>query len=107
MWNNYRSVVYTTVSFDHVSFPPSLVGPLHVTPSELLPVDGDSWEEEVSSLIHNQLLPMGFELQAFTRVPYLCEGDSTQEYYTLDDVVIALRKPLTRPDTHTDITRCL
>ena len=78
-----------------VKFACSLTGPRHVSPSEFLPVDGAGWEEEVTSLLQNQLLPMGFELHAVTRLPYLCEGDSSQDYYSLDDVVVVLRKPPT------------
>lgn len=53
-----------------------------------------SWEESVSNLWYNQLHPMGFELLAVSRLPYLCEGDLSDELYSLDDLVMILRKPL-------------
>lgn len=37
------------------------------------------------------LLPAGFELEAFSRLPYLCEGDMYHSYYVLHDVVLILK----------------
>lgn len=54
---------------------------------------GDSWEEEVTHLWLNLLQPLGMELQAVTRLPYLCEGDLQEGFYSLDDVVLVLSKP--------------
>ena len=33
----------------------------------------------------------GFELEAVTRLPYLCEGDMYNDYYMLDDAVFVLK----------------
>lgn len=33
----------------------------------------------------------GFEVEAVTRLPYLCEGDMYNDYYVLDDAVFVLR----------------
>ena len=55
---------------------------------------GASWEEEVANLWINLLHPLGLELRAVTRLPYLCEGDTQEEFYSLDDVFLVLRKPL-------------
>ena len=34
----------------------------------------------------------GFQLQAWTRLPYLCEGDLQRSFYMLDDVVMLFTK---------------
>lgn len=61
-------------------------------PSETLPMDGDAWEDDVSSLWTEVLKPMGFNLEAVTRLPYICEGDLDVDYYALDDAVLVLSK---------------
>jgi len=33
----------------------------------------------------------GFEVEAVTRLPYLCEGDMYNDYYILDDAVFVLK----------------
>ncbi|KAF5273222.1 hypothetical protein FQA39_LY07553 [Lamprigera yunnana] len=60
-------------------------------PKEMLPVQGDTFEQQVNSLVHDVFIPIGFEIISWTRVPYLCEGDLRQSYYWLDDVVFLLR----------------
>ena len=67
-------------------------GFLKVPPSEYLPISSRSWEEGMAKLWTEVLQPMGFELLALARVPYLCEGDLHVEYYSLDDAIIVLRK---------------
>ncbi len=67
-------------------------------PSETLPMDGGqcckgaTFEASLQRLVDNVLTPCGFEVVKWTRVPYLCEGSPSHEYYTLDDAVILLRK---------------
>ncbi|XP_069590281.1 protein-L-histidine N-pros-methyltransferase isoform X2 [Ranitomeya imitator] len=59
-------------------------------PSEIMEVTGSVWEEQVNSLaavFHEA----GFVVEAFTRLPYLCEGDMYNDYYVLDDAVFVLR----------------
>lgn len=34
---------------------------------------------------------IGFDVEAVTRLPYLCEGDMYKEYYVLDDAVFVLK----------------
>jgi len=34
----------------------------------------------------------GFELETWSCVPYLCEGDQTTPYYTLRDTILIFRK---------------
>ena len=61
-------------------------------PTERLPVDDDgvTFEAQVSSVIEHVLRPAGFRVLAFTRLPYLCEGDLEHSFYTLDDAVFVL-----------------
>lgn len=33
----------------------------------------------------------GLEVEAVTRLPYLCEGDMYKDYYVLDDAVFVLK----------------
>ena len=62
-------------------------------PSELLPLACDAtWEEGVSVLWNEVLLPLGYAPLAVSRLPYLCEGDLHSDFYALDDVILVLRK---------------
>ncbi|XP_049276397.1 LOW QUALITY PROTEIN: protein-L-histidine N-pros-methyltransferase-like [Rhipicephalus sanguineus] len=67
-------------------------------PLETLYVRGSTLEQQVQSLYKDVLVPAGFILESWTRLPYLCEGDLEQAYYWLDDVVMVLRAA----DTHGD-----
>lgn len=57
-----------------------------------LPPDG-SWEESVCLLWELMLRPLGFELDALSRLPYLSDGDVSSPVYALDDAVFVLRRP--------------
>lgn len=59
-------------------------------PSEILEIKGQNWEEQVNSL-PEVFRKAGFVIEAFTRLPYLCEGDMYNDYYVLDDAVFVLR----------------
>ncbi len=59
-------------------------------PKEHVQVEGKTWEEQVTHL-STVFLKVGFEVEAVTRLPYLCEGDMYKEYYMLDDAVFVLR----------------
>ncbi len=37
-------------------------------------------------------LGLGFQLESWSRVPYLCEGDLEQPLYSLDDFVMVFKK---------------
>jgi SAM-dependent methyltransferase len=50
-------------------------GPVTRDPVERLNVTADSWEEALAELWRNELAPLGLELQAVTRLPYLSGGD--------------------------------
>ena len=60
-------------------------------PTEYLHIDGESFEEQVNAFSNNVFKPAGFEVEKFTRLPYLCEGDMNRSFYVLDDVVFVLK----------------
>ncbi|TKC36516.1 hypothetical protein EI555_020407, partial [Monodon monoceros] len=57
---------------------------------KILEIKGQNWEEQVNSL-PEVFGKAGFVIEAFTRLPYLCEGDMCNDYYVLDDVVFVLK----------------
>lgn len=48
--------------------------------------------EEAAQQFFEQLELMGFEIESWTKAPYLCEGDLRQSYYWLTDVVVVVSK---------------
>jgi len=59
-------------------------------PVEKLPIQGKTFTDQIGPVI--QLFRTeGFELKAWSRVPYLCEGDSTRSVYSLDDAVFVFQ----------------
>ncbi|XP_046887716.1 methyltransferase-like protein 9 isoform X1 [Hypomesus transpacificus] len=60
-------------------------------PREHLKVKGKTWEEQVTNLSNEVFRGAGFEVEAVTRLPYLCEGDMYKDYYVLDDAVFVLK----------------
>ncbi|XP_069359212.1 protein-L-histidine N-pros-methyltransferase isoform X2 [Maniola hyperantus] len=56
-------------------------------PEERLPIQGVTFEEQAASFVQVMRDELGFELAAWSRAPYLCEGDFAQAYYWLDDSV--------------------
>ncbi|XP_064611138.1 protein-L-histidine N-pros-methyltransferase-like [Liolophura sinensis] len=60
-------------------------------PTENIRLEGQSFEEQVTCLVRHVFEPAGFELERFTRLPYLCEGDLQQSFYVLDDAVFVLK----------------
>ncbi|XP_068610706.1 protein-L-histidine N-pros-methyltransferase isoform X2 [Brachionichthys hirsutus] len=60
-------------------------------PKEYLKVKGKTWEEQVTALSSEVFRRAGFEVEAVTRLPYLCEGDTYNDYYVLDDAVFVLK----------------
>lgn len=60
-------------------------------PEEHLKVGGKVWEEQVTHLSNDVFRGAGFEVEAVTRLPYLCEGDLYKDFYVLDDAVFVLR----------------
>ena len=64
-------------------------------PDERLDVpSAGSWESGVDALWTELIAPLGFDLVALSRVPYISEGDHLYDAYVLDDAVFVLRAPL-------------
>ena len=55
-------------------------------PKQLLAIEGSNLIEQAESFV-NVMKDFGFTLQAWTRLPYLCEGDLIHSVYYLDDAV--------------------
>ncbi|KAF0683144.1 Aste57867_24832 [Aphanomyces stellatus] len=74
------------------------VGTQKLPPSEILPMkgglcaDGDSFEDAARIMTERVFGPSGFDVHAFSRVPYLCRGDISQPYYVLYDALFTLKK---------------
>lgn len=60
-------------------------------PKEHIRIKGKIWEEQVTELCSEIFKRVGFEVEAVTRLPYLCEGDMYNDYYVLDDAVFVLK----------------
>ena len=58
---------------------------------------GETFEEQLSTLVQDVLVPVGFEVERFTKLPYLSEGDLYHSYYVLYDAVFVLRPVLAKP----------
>ncbi|KAL8590549.1 hypothetical protein ACOMHN_010985 [Nucella lapillus] len=64
--------------------------PDHI-PTEHLQIKGATFEEQVSQLTRAVFQPAGLELEAFARVPYLCDGDLRHSFYLLNDALFVLK----------------
>lgn len=66
-------------------------------PKETLPLQGarcrdkPTFEAAASLLATRVFEAEGFTVEKWTRLPYLCEGNSTNAYFVLDDAVFTLR----------------
>ncbi|ESO09124.1 hypothetical protein HELRODRAFT_74006 [Helobdella robusta] len=60
-------------------------------PQQVLNIPRGTLEQQLSGLIHNVLVPAGYEVEKFSKVPYLCEGDLQHSYYVLQDVILLLK----------------
>ncbi|XP_030630196.1 protein-L-histidine N-pros-methyltransferase isoform X2 [Chanos chanos] len=60
-------------------------------PKHHIKIKGKTWEEQVTNLSSEVFQKAGFEVEAVTRLPYLCEGDMYNDYYVLDDAVFVLK----------------
>lgn len=60
-------------------------------PEERLPIEGLYFEEQLAAFVKFMREEAGFELESWTRAPYLCEGDFAQAYYWLDDSVYVFK----------------
>lgn len=61
------------------------------SPEEKLLIQGHNFEEQVQFFIMKVFEPAGFDVEKFSRLPYLCEGDLHQSFYVLDDAVFVLK----------------
>ncbi|XP_026290796.1 protein-L-histidine N-pros-methyltransferase isoform X1 [Frankliniella occidentalis] len=61
-------------------------------PEERLPIEGITYDEQVTSFVTDVLGPADFQVEKWTRLPYLCEGDLQQAFYWLSDAVFVVRK---------------
>ena len=55
-------------------------------PKQPLHLKGSNFEEQAQNFVIF-VTDFGFKLKAWTRLPYLCEGDLTQSVYHLDDAL--------------------
>jgi SAM-dependent methyltransferase len=69
-------------------------GPAVLEPAERLPCEAEDWEWGARALVEQVLLPLGLDVTALSRTPYVSGGDAMNDFYELDDVVVACR---TRP----------
>ncbi|XP_066994843.2 protein-L-histidine N-pros-methyltransferase [Anabrus simplex] len=67
------------------------IGRVDHRPTEWLPIQGTTFEDQVVSAISDVFEPAGFFVERWSRVPYLCEGDLNQAFYWLDDAIFVLR----------------
>jgi SAM-dependent methyltransferase len=63
-------------------------------PLERLEVGAERWEDALDELWRRELAPLGLELRALTRLPYLSGGDVQHPAYVLDDAVLVCEKCL-------------
>jgi SAM-dependent methyltransferase len=61
-------------------------------PLERLACDEPSWEGAVNGLVERELEPLGFEVVALSRTPYLSFGDAESGLYELDDALVICRR---------------
>jgi SAM-dependent methyltransferase len=67
-------------------------GALTREPEEKLGITAERWEDALVELWTNELAPLGLELRALTRLPYLSGGDVEHPAYVLDDAVLVCEK---------------
>ena len=60
-------------------------------PSEVLAIEGQTFEKQLVSFTENVLRPKGLQVVSWAKLPYLCEGDIDLTYYWLYDVVLVLK----------------
>ena len=60
-------------------------------PEQCVHIEGVTFEEQLTHFIRDVFEPAGLTVTAFTRLPYLCEGDLEHSYYLLNDAVFVLK----------------
>lgn len=84
-----RYIIYFIVDIYNL-YLPRLSDAGSVVPEQRLPIVGETFEEQVCSAILDVFEPFGFDVLCWTKLPYLCEGDLSQDYYWLHDAVFIL-----------------
>lgn len=55
-------------------------------------VEGASFERSVALLNKQLFLPLDLEIEKWSKLPYISEGDQKKEFYVLEDAIFLLRK---------------
>ena len=71
-------------------FKPFVEAKENYEPTQVLQITGETVMQQVESLVRI-FEQNGFNLLAWTRLPYLCEGDMVHSVYYLDDIVFLLQ----------------
>jgi len=61
-----------------------------------------SWEASVSAFYSRVLSPLGYEVRALAKLPYISEGDYNRDYYLLTDAVFVLSPGILSDDDNDD-----
>ncbi|CAL2050181.1 unnamed protein product [Caenorhabditis brenneri] len=67
-------------------------------PDKLMQIYGQTYSEQAHSMIVNVFQPAGFEVVRWTRLPYLCEGETHYPVYYLPDAVFLLKPIKPKPN---------
>ena len=59
----------------------------YVKPDEKMRIKADSFEETASNFAETVLTPNGFQVKAFSKIPYFSQGDYYRELYALTDSI--------------------
>ncbi|HEX4335971.1 MAG TPA: methyltransferase [Polyangiaceae bacterium] len=84
-----RLVIATPIPFDAFFYD----GATSRDPAERLDLPREAWEPSVARMATQVLEPLGLEVEAISRAPYLCRGDAERPLYVLDDALFVCRKP--------------
>jgi SAM-dependent methyltransferase len=68
------------------------VGRFTVDQEERLPAAEETWEAGAATLAAELLAPLGLEVTALSRAPYLCRGDASTPLYVLDAAIFVCRE---------------
>ena len=86
-----RLVLATPLPFD----PFVSDGGASLPPAEKLDIPSERWEDALAELAALELEPLGLDVVAFTRAPYLSGGDRRRPLYVLDDAVVVCERART------------
>lgn len=99
MWKQVEQFIYKFIyflmNFQLMKLNSMISDASHLPVKPLLPhwLDAISLPfDQEAKCFFEQLESMGFRIEAWTKAPYLCEGDLRQSFYWLVDVVVVLSK---------------